>query len=210
MCSGRVDPSFVISSFRDLADGIIIVGCRVGECHYATDGNIHAYAMSIILRKVLAYIGIEPRRLRMEFLSSAEGVKFAEVMKNFVNEIKELGPIGKKEKLAEDAISDRLGVLLQLIPYIKLVEREKFRVSGNDLEKIEKFFESEEVQRVFSELVLEKVLFGIVLEARKKGIDGIAELERTIDKKTLLRILNELETYGFIKKRFEGSKYGVA
>jgi NADH-quinone oxidoreductase subunit E len=201
MCTGRVDPSFVITAFKEMADGIIIVGCLPGECHYTTDGNIHAYSMTLILKKILKFIGIEPERLRMEFLSSAEGVKFAEVMQDFINEMRKLGPIGKKEGLQEEMIVERLSVVLSLIPYLKLVERERLGFSGKDVKKMQEYFESTDVNRMIEELIFEKITMGLILKAKRKGLHGYGELAKRTsqDEKQVFRMVSELEAQGFLR-----------
>ena len=201
MCTGRVDPSFVITAFKEMADGIIIVGCLPGECHYTTDGNIHAYGMTLILKKILKFIGIEPERLRMEFLSSAEGVKFAEVMQDFINEMRKLGPIGKKEGLQEEMIVERLSVVLSLIPYLKLVERERLGFSGKDVKKMKEYFESTDVNRMIEELIFEKITMGLILKAKRKGLHGYGELAKRTsqDEKQVFRMVSELEAQGFLR-----------
>lgn len=190
----------VVTSFKEQADGVIIIGCRPGECHYATDGNAHAYGMTLILKKIFKFIGVEPRRLRMEFLSSAEGTRFAEVMQEFINEVKELGPIGKKEGLPEEILQERLEVLLRLIPYIKLVERERLRFTGTNPKEIEELLESKDTDIIFKQMILDKLRMAIVLEAKRKGIERYEELKKSTgeDEKSLFNIIGELESQGFL------------
>ncbi len=92
MCSGRVDPSFVLEAFKDGADGVLIAGCHLpSDCHYI-NGNYKTIQRVILLRELLKQFGIEPERLRLEWISAAEGEKFAATIKNMVNQIKALGP----------------------------------------------------------------------------------------------------------------------
>jgi F420-non-reducing hydrogenase iron-sulfur subunit len=92
MCSGRIDPSFVLEAFKDGADGVLVAGCHLpSDCHYIS-GNFKALRRITLLRKVLANFGIEPQRLRLEWISASEGEKFASVVKNMVDDIKKLGP----------------------------------------------------------------------------------------------------------------------
>ena len=92
MCSGRVDPVFVIESLKKGADGVLISGCHFGECHYKS-GNYKANRRIILLKKYLEEMGIDPKRIRFEFVSASEGQKFATVVEEFVIELKELGPL---------------------------------------------------------------------------------------------------------------------
>lgn len=205
MCTGKVDPSFVVTSFKEKADGITIVGCLPGECHYTTEGNIQTYGMTLILKKILRFIGIEPKRLRMEFLSSADGVKFAENMHDFIGEIKGFGPIGKKEGIDEVKMEDRLNVVLSLIPYIKLVERERLRFYGNNTKMIEEYFESPEVNRIIEDMIFEKISMGLIIKTRKKGINAYKDLaERSgTDERKVFNIIKELEAQGFLKPEIQ-------
>ncbi len=89
MCSGRVDPMFVINALQQGADGVLIGGCHPGDCHYER-GNYIARRRIAVIKKLLEYIGIEPKRVRMTWVSAAEGKKFADVVKEVTDDIKEL------------------------------------------------------------------------------------------------------------------------
>lgn len=91
MCSGRVDPEFIIEAFERGADGVIIGGCHPGDCHYV-NGNFRTMHRIALLKKLLKDMGINPKRLRLEWISATEGEKFARVMNEFVEEIRKLGP----------------------------------------------------------------------------------------------------------------------
>ena len=91
MCSGRIDPQFVVKAFGDGADGVIVLGCHPGDCHYNT-GNLYARRRLATTKKILDFAGLEPRRLRVEWISASEGNKFAEVVEEFTAQIKNLGP----------------------------------------------------------------------------------------------------------------------
>ncbi len=92
MCSGRVDPELILQGFKNGADGILIGGCHLGDCHYI-DGNYHAKHKILYLQSILEKIGIDRRRLKLEWISAAEGKRFSEVVNQFSSEIKELGKI---------------------------------------------------------------------------------------------------------------------
>jgi len=94
MCSGRVNPIFVLNALQEGMDGVIIGGCHPGECHYET-GNYLARRRMTVLKKMLEYIGIDPKRVQMTWVSASEGGKFAEVIKTATDEIKKLGPISQ-------------------------------------------------------------------------------------------------------------------
>lgn len=91
MCSGRVSPELVLRAFREGADGVLVLGCHIGDCHYVS-GNHRTAKRIPVLRRILEYIGIEPERLRLDWVSSAEAPKFQQVVNEFTETIKELGP----------------------------------------------------------------------------------------------------------------------
>jgi F420-non-reducing hydrogenase iron-sulfur subunit len=92
MCSGRIDPAFVLEAFKDGADGVLVAGCHLpSDCHYIS-GNFKAMRRINLLKKVLKQFGIEPERVRLEWISASEGDKFATVVRDMVSEIKKLGP----------------------------------------------------------------------------------------------------------------------
>jgi len=91
MCSGRVDPSFVLEALRKGVDGVLIAGCHPGDCHYQS-GNYKTNRRVKLLKKLLEELGIDPRRVRFEYVSASEGQKFASIVTEFVAEIKKLGP----------------------------------------------------------------------------------------------------------------------
>ena len=93
MCSGRVDPQFVLKAFSEGADGVLISGCHPGDCHYQ-EGNYKALRRYKLLNKMLEQFGIEENRFRLEWVSAAEGAKFQQVCNEFTEELKELGPLG--------------------------------------------------------------------------------------------------------------------
>ena len=90
MCSGRVDPVFVLEAFRNGADGVLIAGCHLGDCHYVS-GNEYTEFRIRLMKDSLETIGLEPERLRLEWISASEGEKFASVVQDMVNVIKKLG-----------------------------------------------------------------------------------------------------------------------
>jgi len=92
MCTGRVDPSFVLRAFQLGADGVLIAGCHPGDCHYQ-EGNFKALRRTTLLRKMLRQFGIEPERLRLEWISASEAERASDVVTGFTEQIRRLGPI---------------------------------------------------------------------------------------------------------------------
>jgi F420-non-reducing hydrogenase iron-sulfur subunit len=91
MCSGRVNPMFIVNALQEGADGVLIGGCHPGDCHYI-QGNYFARRRMAVLKKLLEYLGIDEQRVRMTWVSAAEGKKFADVIKEVTDDIRKLGP----------------------------------------------------------------------------------------------------------------------
>jgi len=98
MCSGRLDPQFVLTAFREGADGVLIGGCHPGDCHYQ-EGNYKAMRRFELLKRLLDDFGIEPERIRLEWISASEGDRVQEVMNEMTEQVRALGPL--KLELAE-------------------------------------------------------------------------------------------------------------
>ena len=93
MCSGRVDPSFILKAINDGVDGVLVSGCHIGDCHYIS-GNEHTKERFERLHRILiTQLGIEPKRVRLEWVSASEGKRWAEIIKEFTDDIKKLGPL---------------------------------------------------------------------------------------------------------------------
>ena len=95
MCSSRVDPEHVLHAFKNGADGVLIGGCHPGDCHYKT-GNYQTLKRVILLKRVLREIGIDERRLRLEWISASEGRRYAEVVNEFTEEVRKLGALERR------------------------------------------------------------------------------------------------------------------
>lgn len=96
MCSGRVDPTFVLKAFKEGADGVLICGCHPGDCHYH-EGNYKCLRRYNLLKKYIEQIGIHPDRLRLEWVSASEGKIFAQVVNEMTETVSKLGPCEVKE-----------------------------------------------------------------------------------------------------------------
>ena len=100
MCSGRVDPQFVLEALARGADGVLIGGCHPGDCHYV-EGNYKMLRRFELLKRMLADLGIEPERVRLEWISAAEGEKVRRVVNEMVEQLRKLGPLGLPQKFAD-------------------------------------------------------------------------------------------------------------
>jgi len=92
MCTGRIDPTFVLKAFENSADGVLISGCHPGDCHYI-EGNYKALRRVHLLKRLLQDFGIDSRRLRLEWVSASEGDRWAEVAREMTETVRELGPL---------------------------------------------------------------------------------------------------------------------
>ncbi len=179
MCTGRVDPSFILRAFSKGVDGVFVGGCWLGECHYLTQGNYHSLSMMHLTKKLLKHIGISPERLRMEWVSASEGIRFAEIITDFTSELKELGPLvidgtkdGNESRL-------KLEAARSIVPYLRLVERERLRVHFDTREEYEEFFASEEVDRLFNELIVDNLAMKeilLLLRENPLSTEGFSEI----------------------------------
>ena len=159
-----------------------------------------------ISKKLLAHIGINPDRLRLEWVSAAEGIRFAEVMNDFSDKVKEAGPLGKGEGIDLGEIKSRLENIENLAPYIKLVERERLRVPLKTVEDYLEFFNSDEFDRLFRELILDKLEICRIMKLLREKPVPIAELAGMPDlnPSEVSNYLNVAARQGLI--RFDESK----
>jgi len=169
MCSGRIDMSFVLRAFSKGADGVFVGACHLSECNYITHGNYHTLNMVLLLRKILEQIGLNPERLRIAFMSGAEANLFVENVNSFVKKIKELGPIGTSEGMDKKGLMSKLQTVTDLIPYIRLVERERLRAPVMSEEEYYTFFDSNELKRLFNETIVEKLAISQIVSLLREG-----------------------------------------
>jgi F420-non-reducing hydrogenase iron-sulfur subunit len=180
MCSGRVDMAFVLRAFSKGADGVFVGACHLSECNYITHGNYHTLNMVLLMRKVLEQVGINPERLRMAFMSGSEANLFVEHVNDFVKKVKELGPLGSSEKLDQETLKFRLDSVTKLIPYIRLVERERLRAPVMSEEEYYKFFAGDEMKKLFDETIVDKLAIGQIVSLLKGGPLTTAEIAKGV------------------------------
>ena len=152
MCSGRVDPEFIMKAFSNGQDGVFIVGCRLNECNYVTHGNYHALNTALLCKRILAYIGVNPGRLNIQFMSAGDGILFAEHMNAFDKKVKELGPLGISEGIDRNELRSRIEDIERLIPYIKIAKRAKLGGRLTSKEDYEGLFTADEIEGLFRDV----------------------------------------------------------
>lgn len=168
MCSGRVDLEFVLRALANGNDGVFIGGCWLGECHYVTEGNYDALSMMHLGKKLLARIGVSPERLRLEWVSASQGLRYAEVIGDFTARLKTLG--------RQEPPRLKLEALRKLLPYVKLVEREKLRVRFDSMAQYEQFFGSAEFDALFDELIADKLAVAQIMVLLEKQALSTGEI----------------------------------
>ncbi len=152
MCGGRIDMAFILRAFSGGADGVIICSCWPGECHYVPEGNYNAVSMMNLTRKLLGHIGINPERLRLQWVTASEGIQFAQIVTDFTAKVKDLGPLGTSEGMDENELKSKLQEVTKLIPYIKIVKREKLLLHLDNVEEYNNLYTSDEIESLFSEI----------------------------------------------------------
>lgn len=180
MCSGRVDPAYIFRAFAIGQDAVFIGGCHLDDCHYVTHGNYDALATVFICKKLLEQIGLDPERLRLEWVSAGEGIRFAGIMNEFIPRIEKLGPLGKGEGLDEQGLSFKLETITRLIPYIKLVQSERLKVPVRTEEAYYEFFTGEDFDRLFNELIVEKLTEIQIIALQREGFHSAGEISEIL------------------------------
>jgi NAD-dependent dihydropyrimidine dehydrogenase PreA subunit len=134
-------------------DGVFIGGCRLKECNYVTHGNYNALNMVLLCRKIMEHIGLNPERLRIEFMSGGEGILFVDVINDFSKKVEALGPLGKGEGIDENELKVKIQEVSKLVPYIKMVKREKLGSRLENKEAHDALFTRDEVDRLFRDVI---------------------------------------------------------
>ncbi len=163
MCSGRVDLEFILRAFSNGQDGVFIGGCKLDECNYVTHGNYDALSNTYLARKIMAHIGLNPKRLRIEFMSGADGNLLADFTDDFTRQIKELGPLGQNEGMDQKQVKLKIDAARKLVPYMRLVERERLRVPVKSRKAYTDFFESSETDALFDTIFADKLAVSQIL-----------------------------------------------
>ncbi len=152
MCSGRVDLTFVFRAFYNGMDGVFIGGCYLNECKYTTHGNYHALNMVLLGKRIMEHIGLNPERLRIEFMSSSEGARFADIVNDLTQKIRTIGPVGKSEGLDGEELKTKLHEIMRLVPYIKIAKSGKLSSRLQDPGQWDQLFTREEIETLIREV----------------------------------------------------------
>jgi F420-non-reducing hydrogenase iron-sulfur subunit len=212
MCSGRVDLAHVFRAFTKGIDGVFLGACHLNECNYVTHGNYHALTMVNLAKKLLEYIGLNPERLTIEFMSGSEANLFVEGVNGFVKRVKELGPLGRVEGLDEKELKFKLEAVTRIIPYIRLVERERLRLPAMPEEEYHKFFASDELKRLFKETIADKLAVSQITLLLREGPLPTAEMAKRLrlTPSEVSRHLNASSRQGLVRYDESRKCFGLA
>jgi len=181
MCSGRVDLEFILRAFANGQDGVFIGGCKLDECNYVTHGNYDALANTYMARRILGHIGLNPDRLRIEFMSGADGNLLARYTDEFAKQIREIGPLGTSEGMDKDTVRFKLAAARNLVPFMRLAEREKLRVPVKSKQAYKGFFDNPDTDRLFDRLFSDKLAVSQILLLLAEKPLSTSEISRQLD-----------------------------
>jgi len=180
MCSARVDLTHIFRAFSKGLDAVFVGGCHLNDCHYVTNGNYDALGTVHLCKKLLKHIGVNPERLRLEWVSAGEGIRFANIMNEYGAQIQKLGPLGKDEGMDRKELKFQLDAAARLVPYIKLAQMERLRVPLRTEAAYHAFFSSEEFDRLFDELILDKLALSQIMSLLGEKPRSTQEIAETL------------------------------
>lgn len=181
MCTGRMDPAAVARAFKKGLDGLMVVGCYFGDCHYIS-GNYQARAKIDITRKLFEYIGVNKSRLAFRQCSSGEASVFVQLVSDFDAKIKELGPIGEGgDPLKAPEIFEKLKIAEAVLAGEKIRwvigKRTPFLESGNIYEEI---FTEHEFNRAIDMIIVEETEVQEILGRLEQGAQSVKDLAHVL------------------------------
>jgi F420-non-reducing hydrogenase iron-sulfur subunit len=212
MCSGRVDLAHVLRAFSKGADGVFMGACHLNECNYITHGNYHALTLVNLCKKIMETLGLNPERLSIRFMSGAEASLFVEAVNDFVRTVKDIGPLGKSEGLDEKGLKLKLETVTKLVPYIRLVERERLRLPFKSKEECDHFFNSDEFNRLFHELIVDKLAIGQITSLLREGPLSTAKMAERLGltPSEVSRHMNTSSRHGLVRYDENRKCYALA
>lgn len=154
---------FLLRAFLKGQDGVYIGGCKLDECNYVTHGNYDALANTYLCKRILAHIGLNPDRMRTDFMSGADGNLLAEYTDEFSSQLQALGPLGSSEGLSPGDVRFRLTAAKKLVPYLRLVERQRLRAPEKTKQAYKAYYESDDVQTLIDGILTEKLAVSQIL-----------------------------------------------
>ncbi len=203
MCTGRVDPALVADAFVHGADGILVIGCYFGDCHYM-QGNFMAKHKLDMAREMLGYAGLNPIRLQFRNLSSAEAANFANYNTEFVEQIKEIGPLGTGDKIGMPTLKEQLEIAYKALAGPKLrwvVGKKPVFIEEGKGNKYGEIFTQHEIGRTLSGIILDEMATQSILAALQKKPAAVKDLAKELEIPTpdALKYVLALKRRGFVE-----------
>jgi len=200
MCSARVDPTIVLEAFIRGLDGVMVLGCHLGTCHYMT-GNYYTERRMKTTKRVLKRIGLSPERLLVDWVSAAEGERFATLMREFTEKVRKLGPLGNETKLETQKLKTRLASAKEALAQQRirwLVGRERELVEDKNVfgEKVSQ----EEFDRLMSQTIEKEFAKRRILLSMKEDALSVKEIAQRVEAspRDVLRNMVSLECDGLV------------
>jgi F420-non-reducing hydrogenase iron-sulfur subunit len=176
MCTGRVDPTMIAEAFVNGADGVMVVGCHFGDCHYIT-GNVQGKIKVGLAERVLTYVGLNPKRVAFDQCSSAEGERFVNLVTNFNEGVRELGPLGTGDRLGLPELKEKLPIAKTALAKEKLRwVVGKFTVFVTEGNKYGEVFTEHEMWRTLDTIVMDEVATHEILQELRHEALAVTEL----------------------------------
>ncbi|MEW6033682.1 MAG: hydrogenase iron-sulfur subunit [Chloroflexota bacterium] len=200
MCSGRVDAAFIVDAFLRGMDGVMVIGCHPGDCHYLS-GNYEAMNMAVATRLLLECSGVNTKRFLLDWVSASEGMRFSRLVSDFTAAITVLGPLGKGSSELEHGLKERLRAALAVAQQEKLRYLlgmfTTFTRRGN---RYEEAFTRHEMERVLGGVVLDELATNRILQSLETGPLSVKELAQRLGQPSqrVLRLLAGLKRKGLV------------
>jgi coenzyme F420-reducing hydrogenase delta subunit len=168
--------------------------------------------MVLLCRKILEHMGLNPARLRIEFISGSEGNLFADIINEFVSQVTDLGPLGRSEGLDEEVLQLRLQAAERLVPYLRVVSNERLRVRLNTAEEYEDFYSSDELNRLFDELVADRLAISQITMLLRERPLSTGEISKILSlaPSEITRHLNSSAKQGLIRYEESQKRFALA
>jgi F420-non-reducing hydrogenase iron-sulfur subunit len=212
MCSGRVDLEFIFRAFSNGQDGVLIGGCKLNDCNYVTHGNFDALSNTYICKNIMERIGLNPERLGIEFMSGGDGNRLAEVVNGFTGKVKEIGPLGEAEGIDKKDLKNSLVAVRKLVPYLRLVEREKLRAPVKTEEAYHEFYTSDEVTRLFDELIGDNLAISRIVSLLGEKPLTTSEISENLglNPSEVSKHMNSSSRQGLVRYDTDSKRYALA
>jgi F420-non-reducing hydrogenase iron-sulfur subunit len=180
MCTGRVDPTMIAEAFVNGADGVMVIGCHFGDCHYIT-GNVQGKIKVGLAERVLTYVGLSPKRVAFDQCSSAEGERFVKLVTNFNQGVRELGPLGTGDPLELPQLKEKLPIAKTALASEKLRwVVGKFTVFATEGNKYGEVFTDHEMWRTLDTIVMDELATHEILQELKQKALAVTELAKRL------------------------------